>query len=178
MVRPAWITVVLITATARAAVPCSYEIPSLRDAVSEEPLIVIGTVESVVGDSAQYEDLATFLVPRSATFLVEEVLKGPPQPVRLELLFNPDSVNPHTSCSGPYLAYTAGSRFVLLLDEPTAPGAYYAPGIDPWRMRLSPEADYAETPLYQYLTRLVTGDAPERSWWISRPKECSVSVKD
>ena len=157
--RPAWVTVALITATVSAVVPCTFEIPSLRDAVKEEPLIVIGTVESVVGDSVQIGDLPTVMVPRSATFLVEEVLKGPPQPLRLELFFDPEYAFPRSSCGELHVVYFTGSRFVLLLDEPTASGAYRAPLIDPWRMRLSSEADYKATPLYQYLTRLVAGEA-------------------
>ena len=142
----------VLALAAPPAMPCSYEIPSLHDAVSGAALVVVGTVESVVGDSISPMYPEPVVLPRSATFVVEEVLKGAAPADRLTLLFSEDTVQ--SSCGPPYMAYLPGSRFVLLLDEPLAPATYRAPGIDPWRMRLSPTADYPSTPLYLYLTRI------------------------
>lgn len=153
MVRLTWIYIATMAMAVLPVMPCTYEIPSLRNAVNGAALVVVGTVESVVGDSSSpwYPEPVVF--PQSMTFAVEEVLKGVAPSDRLVLLFSDDIVR--SSCGLPYLAYLPGSRFVLLLDQPTAPATYRAPGIDPWRMRLSAAEDYTSTPLYLYLTRIV-----------------------
>lgn len=154
MARSAWLYGALLALAASPALPCSYEIPSLREAVNGATLIVVGTVESVAGEAVSPWYPEPVVLPQTATFAVEEVLKGTAPADRLNLLFPEDIVG--SSCGPPYLAYLPGSRFVLLLDEPVALSTYQAPGIDPWRMRLAPTDDYTQTPLYLYLAGIVS----------------------
>ena len=157
MLRFVFLWTMAATVCSDAAYACSIEISSIESAISRSDRVVVGVVDSVAWNEIDWGDGEVLLVPREATFRIERVLKGDPEPSELRLLFTGEL----DFCSS--WGHDTGVRMVLMLRhwDRVESDSYWAPTIPPWLLYLPADDSYGDTELYQYVEGLATkGVAP------------------
>jgi hypothetical protein len=146
----------LLLLLADALWPCSVEILSIEFMTGSFPNIVVGEVESVEGEIVEgYDEDSWEPPPRALTgarFRVQEALKGEIAPGVIDLVFDPGYA--YSTCHRADLSFQPGRWMVLMLPQPPE-GMPYRPHLtSPAVIGLS--SDYVVTPLYQYLSKVMT----------------------
>lgn len=158
---PLLLASVAVLTACPSAWACSVVMMSIGQELPAAAVVVIGQVESLQGELLGEEPEADWVEYglASATFRIDQVLKGEVSPGPVILTFDPWLSS--SSCGFLLEPYQEGARLLLALGERGSDGQWRAPLVPPRVLTL--ETGYEESPLYQYAAATVDqGAAPVR----------------